>query len=44
MMLKSSLFITLLLGAVAAIPISSQASPAVPQNSPAISNIVPAQG
>jgi hypothetical protein len=44
MMLKSSLFVTLLLGAAAAIPISSQASPVIPQSSPAISNIVPAQG
>jgi len=43
-MLKSALFVTLLLGAVAAIPVSSQAGPVVPEHSPAISNVVPAQG
>ena len=43
-MLKSALFGTLLLGTVAAIPVSAQARPVIPPNSPAISNILPAQG
>ena len=43
-MLKSALFVTLLLGTVAAIPVSAQARPVIPPNSPAISNILPAQG
>ena len=43
-MLRSSLFIALLLGAAVAIPVSSQARPVAPEHSPAISNIRPAQG
>jgi len=43
-MLKSALFVTLLLGTVAAIPVSAQARPVIPPNNPAISNILPAQG
>ena len=43
-MLKSTLFIALLLGAAVAIPVASQARPVAPERFPAISNIVPAQG
>ena len=43
-MFKSYLFVALLLGAAVAIPVASQARPVVPEHSPAVSNIVPAQG
>jgi hypothetical protein len=43
-MLKSGLLLALLLGALVTIPVSSQARPVTPERSPAISDIVPAQG
>jgi hypothetical protein len=42
--LKSGLLLALLLGALVTIPVSSQARPVTPERSPAISDIVPAQG
>jgi hypothetical protein len=43
-MLRSTLFLALLLGAAVALPVSSQARPVAPEPGPAISNIIPAQG
>jgi hypothetical protein len=42
-MLKTSICATLLLGAVAAIPIAAEAHPALPNPGPVMTNIVPAQ-